>query len=153
MTAAAHDLTTPPPAIALEEFAARRALALRVAGEQGLDGLLVWGSRNWPWAVRWLADHQSGFMQQGAASTFGDKGFSVLVLPADGDPILVLDQRVRPGEVAIEDARTGPTITPAVADALRETGLVGRRLGIVGRARCSTVSGARSRRRSARRWT
>jgi len=132
MTAAVPDLTTPPPPIAPEEFAARRALALRVAAEHELDGLLVWGSRNWPWAVRWLADHQSGFMQQGAASTFGDKGFSVLVLPAEGEPILVLDQRVRAGEVAIEDARTGPTITPAVADALRETGLVGKRVGIVG---------------------
>ncbi|HST39979.1 MAG TPA: M24 family metallopeptidase [Conexibacter sp.] len=126
-------LPAPPPAISHDEFAARRARAVALARDAGLDGLLVWGSRNWPWAVRYLADHQSGFMQQGAnATTFGDKGFSVLVLPVAGEPILVLDQRVRPGEVAIADARTGTTITPAVAQALRETGLAGGRIGIVG---------------------
>jgi Xaa-Pro aminopeptidase len=97
-----------------------------------LDGLLAFGSRNWAWAVRWLADHQSGFQQQGASPTFGDKGFSALVLPVDGPPILVLDQRSMPGECAVDDARTVERITAGVAQALKDAGLVGKRLGIAG---------------------
>ncbi len=155
MTAAAPDLDHPAAADRAGGFAARRALALRGRRRAGARraarvGLAATG--------RGRSDGspttRSGFMQQGAASTFGDKGFSVLILPADGDLILVLDQRVRPGEVAIEDARTGPTITPAVAGgAAGETGLVGKRLGIVGEGRCSTASAARSRRARQRRWT
>jgi Xaa-Pro dipeptidase len=81
------------------------------------------------WAVRWLADHQSGFA---TAAGFGDKGNSALVLPVNGPPILVLDQRVGPGDVAVDDARTHEVVTAGVAEALREAGLVGKAVGIAG---------------------
>lgn len=121
-----------PPAPSAAEFVDRQRRARAAVDAAGLAGLVAFGSRNWPWAVKWLADHQSGFQQQGASPTFGDKGFSALVLPVDGEPILVLDQRVGPGDVAVGDARTVESITRGLADALRDAGLVGRPLGVAG---------------------
>jgi Xaa-Pro aminopeptidase len=122
----------PPAPIPVEEFAERRGRAVEIAGEADLDGILAWSSRTWPWAVRYLADYQSGFSQQGNAPTFGDKGFCALVLPVDGEPLLVMDQRVMPGDVAVEQSRTAATVTAGVADALREAGLQQGRLGVAG---------------------
>jgi Xaa-Pro aminopeptidase len=128
----APELSAAPPLPAREEYLERQERARAALAGAELDGLLAFGSRNWAWAVRWLADHQSGFQQQGASPTFGDKGFSALVLPVDGPPILVLDQRTMPGECAVDDARTVERITAGVAQALKDAGLVGKRLGIAG---------------------
>lgn len=122
-------LAAAPPEITHDEFAERQERIRRAIEAAGLDGLLAWGTRECCWAVRWLADHQSGFA---TAGSFGDKGNSALVLPVQGDLILVLDQRVGPGDVAIEDARTFESVTEGVALALRETGLAGRRIGLAG---------------------
>lgn len=122
----------PPGPIPAAEFAERRRRAVAVAADAGLDGILAWSSRTWPWAVRYLADYQSGFQQQGNGPTFGDKGFCALVLPVEGDPVLMMDQRVGPGDVAVDDARTAAVITDAVAGALRDLGLERARLGIAG---------------------
>ncbi len=128
----APELSAAPPLPAREEYLERQERARAAVAGAGLDGLLAFGSRNWAWAVRWLADYQSGFQQQGASPTFGDKGFSALVLPVDGPPILVLDQRAMPGECAVDDARTVERITAGVAAALADAGLVGKRIGIAG---------------------
>ena len=118
-----------PPQVGPAEFAERQERTRRAIADAGLDGLLAWGTRDMCWAVRWLADHQSGFA---SAAGFGDKGNSALVMPVDGDPILVLDQRVGPGDVAIEDARTFEVVTEGIAEALREAGLVGKAIGLAG---------------------
>ena len=118
-----------PPQVGPAEFAERQERTRRAIADAGLDGLLAWGTRDMCWAVRWLADHQSGFA---SAAGFGDKGNSALVMPVDGDPILVLDQRVGPGDVAIEDARTYEVVTEGIAEALREAGLVGKAIGLAG---------------------
>ncbi|MBS1678488.1 MAG: aminopeptidase P family protein [Actinobacteria bacterium] len=127
------DLTLAPPALpAREEYVERQERARRTIADAGLDGLLAFGSRAWPWAVRWLADHQSGFQQLGNSMSFGDRGFSALVLPVDGPPILLLDQRSLPGECAVDDARTVERITLGAAAALADAGLTGKRIGIAG---------------------
>ncbi|OJU86025.1 MAG: hypothetical protein BGO11_08375 [Solirubrobacterales bacterium 70-9] len=125
-------LDSPPPLPAQAEYVERQERARQAVEEAGLDGLIAFGSRAWPWAVRWLADHQSGFQQLGNSPSFGDRGFSALVLPVDGAPILLLDQRSLPGECAVDDARTVERITVGVAAALADCGLVGKRLGIAG---------------------
>jgi Xaa-Pro aminopeptidase len=125
----APDLATAPPLPAREEYLERQRRTRAALEVAELDGLLAFGSHGWPWAVRWLADHQSGFA---SSSSFGDKGYSALLLPVDGAPILVLDQRALPGELAVDDARTVESITGGVADALRDAGLLGKRLGIAG---------------------
>jgi Xaa-Pro aminopeptidase len=122
-------LADAPPLPAREEYLERQERTRAALAEAELDGLLAFGSQGWPWAVRWLADHQSGFA---SASTFGDKGFSALVLPVDAAPIIVLDQRTFPGEVAVEDARTVESITGGVAEALKDADLLGKRVGIAG---------------------
>src|SRR6201996_1476890 len=111
----APELSAAPPLPARGEYLERQDRARAALAEAELDGLLAFGSRNWAWAVRWLADHQSGFQQQGASPTFGDKGFSALVLPVDGPPILVLDQRAMPREGAADDAPTGARLTTGAA--------------------------------------
>jgi Xaa-Pro aminopeptidase len=122
-------LAPAPPQVGPAEFAERQERTRRAIANAGLDGLLAWGTRDICWAVRWLADHQSGFA---TAAGFGDKGNSALVLPVEGDPILVLDQRVKPGDVAVEDARTYEVVTHGIAEALREAGLAGKAVGIAG---------------------
>jgi Xaa-Pro aminopeptidase len=130
---AASPLLAPaPPQPARAEYDERQDRTRAALTDAGLSGLIAFGSRNWPWAVRWLADHQSGFQQQGASPTFGDKGFSALVLPVDGPPILVLDQRVNPGDVAVDDARTVESLTKGMAQAIKDAGLAGAKLGIAG---------------------
>lgn len=125
-------LASPPPLPAREEYLERQDRARAALAAAELDGLIAFGSRAWPWAVRWLADHQSGFQQLGNSPSFGDRGFSALVLPVDGPPVLLLDQRSLPGECAVDDARTVERITLGVAGALADAGLVGGRLGIAG---------------------
>src|SRR3954468_17787807 len=125
-------LADAPPLPGRAELLERQARTRGAVAAAGLDGLLAFSSRTWPWAVKWLADHQSGFQQQGASPTFADKGFSALVLPVDGPAILVLDQRVGPGDVVADDARTVTQITAGVAQALRDAGLAGGRVGIAG---------------------
>ncbi len=130
----APELSAAPPLPAREEYLERQDRARAALVEAELDGLLAFGSRNWPWAVRWLADYQSGFQQQGPSPTFGDKSFSALVLPVDGPPILILDQRTMPGECAVDDARTVERITGGVATALPTRAWSARRSGSRGRA-------------------
>ena len=62
----APELSAAPPLPARAEYLERQDRARAALAEAELDGLLAFGSRNWAWAVRWLADHQSGFQQQGA---------------------------------------------------------------------------------------
>ncbi|MGE4428248.1 MAG: M24 family metallopeptidase [Solirubrobacteraceae bacterium] len=128
------ELPPRPPAVPREEFETRRSAARAIAAEANLDGLLVWGSHTWTWPTAYLADHRSGMQQQGAttAVTFGDKNFTALVIPVDGDPVLILDQRVGPGDVAVDDVRTTAKLVPEVARVLRATGLDRGTLGIVG---------------------
>ena len=71
-------LAPAPPQVGPAEFAERQERTRRAIADAGLDGLLAWGTRDMCWAVRWLADHQSGFA---SAAGFGDKGNSALVLP------------------------------------------------------------------------
>ena len=146
------ELAAAPPLPARAEYLERQDRARAALADAELDGLLAFGSRNWPWAVRWLADYQSGFQQQGASPTFGDKGFSALVLPVDGPPILVLDQRACPANArSTTPARSSGSLR--VAAALADAGLVGKRLGIAGEGVMLTATAARSRPTPARRST
>src|SRR6185312_1800058 len=59
-------------------------------------------------------------------------GYAALVLPVEGEPILLIDQRALPGELAVDDARTVVNVVDGVAEALADAGLVGKRIGMVG---------------------
>ena len=57
----APELAAAPPLPARAEYLEHQDRARAALAGAELDGLLAFGSRNWPWAVRWLADYQSGF--------------------------------------------------------------------------------------------
>jgi Xaa-Pro aminopeptidase len=125
----APELSAAPPLPTREEYVERQERTRAALVEAELDGLLAFGSHTWPWAVRWLADYQSGF---NGSSIHDEKGWAAVVLPVEGDPIVVIDQRGLPGELAIEDARTVTKGIEGVAGALRDSGLLGKRIGIAG---------------------
>ena len=99
----APNLASAPALPARAEYLERQDRARAALAAAELDGLVAFGSHHWPWAVRWLADYQSGFF---SSSPFDEMGYAALVLPVEGDPILLIDQRALPGELAVDDART-----------------------------------------------
>jgi len=125
----APELSAAPPLPAREEYLERQQRTRAALAEAGLDGLLAFGSHGWPWAVRWLADYQSGFS---GSSIHDEKGYAAVVLPVEGEPIVVIDQRGLPGELAVDDARTFESVIEGTAGALRDSGLLGKRIGIAG---------------------
>src|ERR1700753_2864620 len=75
----APERAAPPPLPAGAACLERQDRARAALAAAELDGLLAFGSRNWPWAVRWLADYQPRLPPQGGAPTLGDTGLSGLV--------------------------------------------------------------------------
>lgn len=125
----APELASAPPLPERAEYLERQGRARAALAEAELDGLVAFGSHHWPWAVRWLADYQSGFF---SSSPYDEMGYAALVMPVEGEPILLIDQRALPGELAVDDARTVVNIVDGVAEALADAGLVGKRVGMVG---------------------
>src|SRR3954447_8618092 len=81
----APELSSAPPLPARDEYRERQRTTRAALAEAGLDGVLACGSHAWPWAVRWLADYQSGFS---GSSIHDEKGYAALVLPVEGEPIV-----------------------------------------------------------------
>jgi len=121
-----------------EEFAGRRAAATKAARQAGLDGLLVCsrggGTLDRYADVMYLTNHYSSFpFIPDVEGKWTGRAHSFLVLPVNGDPILVTD-------VSVGDDVAMPTAQVAVSDltieatveALRAKGLGKARIGLVG---------------------
>jgi Xaa-Pro aminopeptidase len=125
--------------IPLAEFPERQARAAELARQRGFAGLVVW-SRNattadWYGDVQYLTNHHTAYCQlPDHLPYWSGKSHSVLILPVDGDPVLVIDTAEYREELeTIEDIRIDLNIPLAVGKALKEIGLVGRPLGLCGR--------------------
>ena len=121
------------------EFAERQGRAASLAAERGFAALVVW-SRGGATAdvygdVFYLANHVTPFpTQPDNLPLWAGRGHSVLVLPVDGDPVLVVDSHdYRADLAAVKDVRVGLNVPALVAAVLRDLDLVGARLGLVGR--------------------
>jgi Xaa-Pro aminopeptidase len=121
------------------EFEERRERAQELARERGLAGLVVW-SRNattvdWYGDVMYLANHHTPFPQlPDNLPAWAGRAHSVLVLPVDGDPALVVDTvEYRADLVQVKDVRVGFNVPATVAAVLREKRLADEPLGLVGR--------------------
>jgi Xaa-Pro aminopeptidase len=124
--------------IPAEEFAARREKAVEAARARGLNGLLIWSrggtTVDYYGDVLYLANHHTPVPQiPDHAPAWSGRGYSVLVLPVDGEPVLLSDKPdYRDDLVQVDDVRV--TLHPPVtaADVVREKGLCEGTLGLVG---------------------
>lgn len=107
--------------------------------EEGLDGLLVWsrggGSADSFADVLYLANHYSPFpLVADVPPHWSGRAHSAVLLPADGEPSLIVDHPDwRRDLVVIEDVRFTLDLPATAAELLRERGLAGGRIGLVGR--------------------
>lgn len=121
-----------------DEFAARRQAAAKQAAEQGFDALLIWsrsGSSLGTYAdVYYLTNFHSLFPLVTDNWRWASRGHSALILPVDGDPVLLTDYHDDPEDrVKVTDIRTVTDLTTGTVDALREMGLLDKKIGMVGR--------------------
>lgn len=126
------------PEIPADEFAHRRERAVDEARARGLDGLLVW-SRGGPAMehhgdVLYLTNYATPLIQMPRTTMWSGRGNSILVLPVDDEPTLILELPDAPLDVVyVSDVRFGVHLPLTVAEVLKEKGLDERRLGLVGR--------------------
>jgi Xaa-Pro aminopeptidase len=124
--------------VSREEFVERQRRAREAASERGLAALLVWarmGTDMYRFGdVSYLTNHHGPVGDfQDAHGWFGH-GYNPLILPVEGEPILVVDlPHGDPSVVAVDDIRFTQNVADAVAHALRERGLDRERIGLVGR--------------------
>ncbi len=121
-----------------EEFRRRQALARDAAGQLGLDGLVVY-SRGGAFLdmyadVLYLTNHYSQQPYMADHAGIGSaRSHGVVVLPVNGPTTLIVDVPWwRRDVVVADDVIENTDVTRSVGQALRQTGLLGRRVGLVG---------------------
>lgn len=125
------------PQIPDAEFAKRRARAQKMAKDIGLDAIIVWsrsGSSVEAYGdLYYLTNFVSLFPCVPDRLTWSSRGHGALILPVDGEGILVTDYLDDPEDrVKVSDVRVSPNLAETVADVLKETGLVDKRIGMAG---------------------
>jgi Xaa-Pro aminopeptidase len=130
--------TSTDPTVPAAEFKERQRRALAAAAERGLDGLVVWGrggtSVDFYGDVLYLANHHSPFPPNQNTPVWSARSYSGLLLPVDGEPVLVVDLPEFDSDVLrVDDIRSTLHIPQTFAEVLRESGLDGGKLGLIGR--------------------
>ncbi|MEZ5923015.1 MAG: Xaa-Pro peptidase family protein [Hyphomicrobiaceae bacterium] len=120
------------------EFASRRRAALKAAAERGLKGLLVWSrggnSVEAYGHVYYFTNFHSLFPIVAGDGPWVSRGHAALILPVDGDPILVTDYLDDPeNRIAVKDVRVSLDVAEAAVEAMRERGLLKAKVGLAGR--------------------
>jgi Xaa-Pro aminopeptidase len=121
--------------ISNEEFAQRRETAKRKAKERGLDALLVWSRGGHTVEaygdLYYLTNFHSLFPVVPDRVTWASRGHGALILPVDGDPVIVTDYVDDPEDrIKVADVRCVPDMTVSTVDVLREMGLLDRKIGL-----------------------
>jgi len=117
------------------EFKERLTRCQVAAGERGLAGLLVVGRSFYdrPGNLAYLTNHFPPFPTTADLGDWQGMGHGLLVLPAAGDPTLIVDGRAyREDLVAVQDVRLDTNLPRAAAGVIREKGLAGGAIGLVG---------------------
>lgn len=125
------------PPIPESEFAERRRKAQQMAREMGLDALIVWSRSGHTVEaygdLYYLTNFLSLFPCVPDRRTWSSRGHGALILPVDGEGVLVTDYLDDPEDrVKVADVRLSPDLAAGVADALKAMGLVDKKLGMVG---------------------
>ncbi len=125
-------------AIPASEFPERREKARRAARAAGLAGLLVCsrggGTTDRYADVKYLTNFYTRFpFIPDVPGEWTGRAHAFVVLPAEGEPVLIADDRPeRDEEMAIADTVVTGDVVAAVIDALRAAGLEEGRVGVVG---------------------
>lgn len=120
-----------------DEFRERRARVVTAAREQGLDGLLVCarggGSLDRYGDVFYLTNHYTSFPYiPDLPGAWSSRAHSFLLLPADGDPVLVVDiPSIEPIRLPQEQIVVADRVTEAVSEAMKRL-FPSARIGLVG---------------------
>src|SRR4051794_3360244 len=126
----------PRPSIPKREYGERRDRARRKARDGGLDGLVVWsmgGSTLDRYAnVFWLTNHyEIGNVFPDVAPIFTGFGQTALVLPNDGDAILIVNQPdYRDDLIDSDRIWVRRNLYTGVAEALQASGLGSATIGL-----------------------
>lgn len=124
-------------AIPAAEFRERQQKARLASEKQGFPALVVWSrfrsSDFYHADVSYLANQHSIFPPIPDSEFWSGRSYSALILPVDGDPILLVDQPTWDPAVAVDDVRFAPLLPETVADVLKEKNLAGETVGLVAR--------------------
>lgn len=130
--------TTVEP-VPMSEYGERRARLRELVAERGLDGVLVVsrGANGGDWGadIVYLTNHYSAFPQiPDRPGQWSGRGYSGLVMPADGDGTLVVEiPDWRQDLVAVDDVRVELDLWAGLAETLRDRGLGAGHVGLIGR--------------------
>ena len=122
--------------IPISEFKERQRRALEEAVRRGFKGLLVWSRSGATYDrhmnVMYLTNYYSPFPYlPDFPPHWTGRGHSALIMPADGEPVLVVDETFD-FEVAVEDVRVTRDVFGELVKALREKRLDKGAVGLVG---------------------
>jgi Xaa-Pro aminopeptidase len=127
-----------PVAIEAAEYAARQRRAAELAESAGFEALVIWTrggtSAEFYGDIFYLTNHHSPVMPLQDTAHWTGRSYSGLVLPASGEPVLVVDfPELDDKRVFVDEIRPAMHVPQGVADVLRERGLSGECLGLVGK--------------------
>ncbi len=121
--------------ISRDEFYRRQESARKLAAEAGFTGLMAVGRSFYdrPGPLAYLTNHFPPFPATAFSPGMRGLGHGLFILPVAGDPVLCIDPRpYRKELVAVDDVRQSNDLVELVAEALREKGLAGGRVGLAG---------------------
>jgi Xaa-Pro aminopeptidase len=126
-----------PPRISAEEFRVRRAAVARAAADRGLSALVLFSrggtTVDFYGDVMYLANFHSAFPVVPDSSVWAARGHAAMVVPVDGPSVLITDYfDDHDDRVQVDDVRVSVRVPTALGEVLRELGLAGERLGLVG---------------------
>jgi Xaa-Pro aminopeptidase len=130
-----HDGAVPP--ISAEEFRTRRAAVAKEAADRGLSALVLFSrggtTVDFYGDVMYLANFHSAFPVVPDAAVWAARGHCAMVVPVGGSSVLITDYfDDHEDRVQVEDVRVSLSLPRALGEVLRELGLEGERLGLVG---------------------
>lgn len=125
------------PSITIAEFQERQRRAKATAAAAGFDGLLVisrgGGSVDRYANVLYLANFYSSFpFIPDRRPDWSARGHPMLVMPNQGDPILVVDMPVKANEIPVSNVAQADDVLPAVVKAIKDAKLAGKHIGVAG---------------------
>lgn len=123
------------PGIGRDEFEARQRRVAEAARDRGYSAIVVWSAAlptAWHGDVQYLANHHAMVCQLPRSRALHSSSFCALIVPADGEPVLLTTTLDDTDErIAVDDARAATHLPQAVAQALAEKGLASGRIGLV----------------------